>query len=257
MEEGVPSNFLELAEAPEKNHPLKTGFYSVFYAVISNGAIAFCFLPVLFLWWKDIRKIYTFWVLGIYWFLNGFDNLLEVYFSSISDGSHGLIRQFSYYYSLLEAPLLLLIFAMARQGWLRKCILLLLFLFLGSETILIRQEGNHFLLLILGSGVVLIIISSLTGLLEYLNRMEHTRFENSMVFVYAALLFAYGSMLIIYIFAHFHHSTGSGDADSYLLYYLSLLLSAAVTCAGLWTYRVRKPRGHSYSRSSGYSSSSS
>jgi hypothetical protein len=245
-----------LAEAPEKNHPLKTGFYAVFYAVISNGAIAFCFLPILFLWWKDIRKVHTFWVLGIYSFLNGFDNLLEVYFLSRSDAGHDVIRQFSHYYSLLEAPLILLIFGMARHGRGRKGILLLLCLFLVAESILLRK-GDQFLLLILGSGVGLIILSSLTGLLEYLKRMEHTRFENSMVFVYGGLLFAYGSMLIIYIFAHFHHASGSGDADSYLLYYLSVLLSAAVICAGLWTYGIHRPRGRSYTPTSDYSSSSS
>ncbi len=34
--------------------------------------------------------------------------------------------------------------------------------------------------------------------------MEHTAFENSMVCVYAALLFAYGSFSMIYIFTHIH-----------------------------------------------------
>jgi hypothetical protein len=96
------------------------------------------------------------------------------------------------------------------------------------------------------------------GLWDYLKKMEHSRFENSMVFIYASLLFAYGSMLIIYIFAHFHHSTGkaAGDADSFLLYYVSLLLSAAIASAGLWSYGIRRSRPSPWS-ASGYSSSSS
>ena len=73
------------------------------------------------------------------------------------------------------------------------------------------------------------------------------------------LLFSYGSMLIIYIFPHLHHNANTNDneSDSFLLYYLSLLLSAAITSAGLWSYGIRKSRQSSYSPSAGYSSSSS
>jgi hypothetical protein len=111
----------------------------------------------------------------------------------------------------------------------------------------------------MGSGLGIIILYSVMGLWDYLKKMEHTRFENSMVFIYASLIFSYGSMLIIYIFTHFHRATGTAtsDTDSFLLYYVSLLLSAAVTCAGLWSYGIRRSRPRPWSASSGYSSSSS
>ncbi len=118
--------------------------------------------------------------------------------------------------------------------------------------------------MIIGSGLLLILVYSLVGLLQYLRKMEHTPLENSMVFVYASLLFAYGSFLIIYIFAHVRATRSSGDnndADSYLLYYISLLLSAIVTTAGLFTYGIRKSRRSrsrsAYPRAARYSSSSS
>ena len=204
-----------------------------------------------------MRKIHTYWVLGIYWFLNGVDNLLEIYFSR-SGGSH-VIRQLSFYYSLADAPLVLLVFALARQGRERKGLLLLLLLFMAGESILLHSSGDEVVLLILGSGLLIILLGSIIGLLQYLKKMEHTRFENSMVFVYASLLFSYGSMLIIYIFSHFHHNTTGNeyDTDSYLLYHLSLLLSAAITSAGLWSYGIRKSHPGNYPHSTGYSSSSS
>jgi hypothetical protein len=238
---------------------LKTGFYSVFYAIVSSGAIVLCFIPFLFLSWKNIRKVRAWWVLGIYWLLNGLDNLLEVWFATRSEGSHVLVRQLSFCYCLVETPLLLLTFALARQGRGRKGLLLLLVLFMTGESILLRLRGNSSLGLIIGSGLGIIILYSLMGLLDYVKNMEHTRFENSMVYVYAALLFSYGSMLIIYIFAHYHHAAGtnSHDADSFLLYYVSLLLSAAITCAGLWSYGIRRSHPGPWSASSGYSSSSS
>lgn len=206
---------------------------------------------------KDIRKISAYWTLAVYWFLNGFDNLLQL-LSSPGTGSSA-IRQFSFYYSLTEAPLLLLVFALARQGRWRRGLALLTAAFVVGESILIRDSARGHLLLILGCGLTFVILSSLAGLWEYLKKMEHSRFENSMVFIYAALLFYYGSMLIIYIFGHIHRSTSASASasDSYLLYYTSLLLSAAVTCAGLWNYRTRKSPGASWSPHSGYSSSSS
>jgi hypothetical protein len=238
---------------------LKTGFYSVFYAIISNGAIILCFIPFLFLGWKNMRPIRTWWVLGIYWLLNGLDNLLEVWFASRSEANHLFVRQFGISYTLLETPLVLLAFALAKHGRSRKGVLLILALFIVGELVLFHFRGHGALAPIIGSGLAIIIVYSVLGLWDYLKTMEHTRFENSMVFIYASLLFSQGSMLIIYIFAHFHHAAGTAtsDADSFLLYYISLLLSAAITCAGLWSYGIRKSRPRPWSASSGYSSSSS
>ena len=231
----------------------------MFYTIISNGAIVLCFIPFFFLSWKNMRKVRTWWVLGVYWLLNGLDNLLEIWFAARSEGSHVLVRELSFGYSLVETPLVLLTFALARQGRGRKGLLLVLVLFTIGESILLRLRGNSGLGLIFGSGLGIILLYSLMGLLDYVKNMEHTRFENSMVYIYASLLFSYGSMLIIYVFAHYHHASGTNghDMDSFLLYYVGLLLSAAVTCAGLWSYGIHRSRSRPWSASSGYSSSSS
>ena len=206
-----------------------------------------------------MRRVRTWWVLAIYWLLTGLDNLLEIWFASRSEGSHAIVRGLSVAYSLVETPLVLLAFSLARQGRSRKRLLLLLLLFLAAELILYRLRGRDSLTLIMGSGLALIILYSLTGLLDYLKKMEHTRFENSMVFIYASLIFSYGSMLIIFFFTHIHQATGmnGNEMDSFLLYYVSLLLSAAITCAGLWSYGIRRSRPRPWSAASGYSSSSS
>jgi hypothetical protein len=232
---------------------LKTGFYPVFYAIISNGAIFLCLIPFLFLGWRNVRKVRTWWVLAIYWLLNGLDNLLGIWFASRSGASQLFVRQVSIGYTLMETPLVLLAFALARNGRGRRILVLLLTLFIAGESILFRVQGSNSLFLIIGSGLSIIILYSGLGLWDYLKKMEHTRLENSMVFIYASLLFSYGSMLIIYIFAHFHHSAGAAaeDADSFLLYYISLLLSAAITCAGLWTYAIRRARPRPWSTTSG------
>ena len=231
------------------DYPLKTGPYSLCYAVVSNAAIVLCFIPFLLLGWKKMRQVNTYCVLGIYWFLNGLVNLLALHFAHFSD-SHLFTRQLNNYYSLAEAPLVLLAFACAQSGRGRRHLLLVLLLLVAGESAFIALRGHNIpaTAVMLASGLMLIIAYSLTGLVRYIKKMEHTQFENSMVFVYGSLLFAYGSFLIIYIFAHIHANGGSteNDTDSFLLYYISLLLSSAVTTAGLWSYGIRK----SYSSSS-------
>ena len=231
-------------------HPLKTGPYSLTYAVISNLAMVLCFVPFLLLGWKKMRQVNTYCVLGIYWFLNGLVNLLALDFARFSD-SHLFIRQLSMYYSLAEAPLLLLAFACAKSGRGRRQLQLVLLLLVAGELVLTELHQHNFpaTTVNLALGLLLIIAYSVTGLVQYIKKMEHTRFENSMVFVYGSLLFAYGSFLIIYIFAHIHgNGVTENDTDSFLLYYISLLLSSAVTSAGLWSYGIRKSRQRDYTQ---------
>jgi hypothetical protein len=241
---------------------LKTGAYSVLYAVISNMAIGLCFIPFLLLGWKKMRQVNTYWIIGIYWLLNGLVNLPEL---GIFTGSRWQ-EKLTLSYNLAETPLVLLVFGLASSGRQRRNMLLLILGFIAGEAVLISWKGYNFSssTLIIGSGLLLILTCCITGLIKYVKKMEHTRFEHSMVFVYAALLFAYGSFMIIYIFAHIHSNAIGNGTDSFLLYYVSLLISAAVTSMGLWSYGIKKVRHHHpgagilrVPRDSRYSSSSS
>ena len=144
----------------------------MFYTIISNGAIVLCFIPFLFLSWKNMRKVRTWWVLGVYWLLNGLDNFLEIWFSARSEGSHVFVRELSFCYSLVETPLVLLTFALARRGCGRKGLLLVLVLFTIGESRLLRLRGNSGLGLIFGSGLGIILLYSLMGLLDYVKNMN-------------------------------------------------------------------------------------
>ncbi len=239
---------------------MKTGLYSVFYAFISTLAIGLCFVPFLLLGWKKMRQVGTYCILGIYWLFNGVVNLLALDIFRFTSG-RVFLRHLNFCYTLTETPLVLLAFACARPGPGRRQLLLVLLGFIAGESVLIGLKGSNVFsnAVIIGTGLVLILAYSLAGLLQYLKKMEHTRFENSMVFVYASLLFAYGSFLIIYIFAHVHDSnpTGGNESDSFLLYYISLLLSAAITSVGLWSYGIKKIRRGGHPLHNFYSSSSS
>jgi drug/metabolite transporter (DMT)-like permease len=200
-----------------------------------------------------MRGVTAWWIIGIYWLLNGLINLLELDITTRFIRSS--IRQsIDFYYNLVETPLLLMALAVAVSGRPRRQILLVLSLFIAGEAVIISWKGDSFFssAALVGSGLLLIITCCITGLLQYMKKMEHTHFENSMLFVYAALLFSYGSYLIIYIFAHLHiyNASGGNGYDSFLLYYISLLLSSAITAMGLWNYGIRRHKTR-------YSSSSS
>ena len=133
--------------------------------------------------------------------------------------------------------------------------MLVLLGFTAGDTFLIARKGYTYSWpLLIGVGVVLILGFSIRGLWQYLKKMEHDRFENSMVFVHGAFLFAYGTYLIIYLLYYFRASTTLySQTDSSLLYYTSLLFSAVITSAGIFNYGwrgTRKPNPR-------YSSSSS
>ena len=209
-------------------------------AFVTNAAIGGCFIPFLLLGLKKVRKMTTFWILGTYWFLNGVVNL-----RTLKPFQGAAVREFlnrlSNDYDLVDIPLVLLIFAIASRGKARKWLLLVLLGFVAGESLLIGWKGYAFSWpMIVGTGVALIVGFSIAGLWQYLKKMEHDQFENSMAFVHGAFLFAYGTYLIIYLLYYLRTSAaGYSETDSSLLYYTGLLLSALITSAGMFSYGWR------------------
>jgi hypothetical protein len=191
-----------------------------------------------------MRKDKAYWMVGIYWLANGLINLSN--FGLDPGGqptSSGLEHKLTLLYNVLDTPVLLLLFFYAASGKRQKThILRSMLLFVALETVLLSWKGYTFTTstMIIGAGLLVVLTYSVTGLVQYMKRMEHTAFENSMVFVYAALLFAYGSFAIIYIFTHLHRGDLIDKKDSFLLYYISLLLAALITTMGLWGYVIRR-----------------
>lgn len=221
---------------------MKTGVYSVLYEVALSMAIGSCFIPFLLLSWRKMRQVRTYRFIGVYWLLSGLINLVDLDFFSYFTKTPGVKERLNCYYDMLDTPLALLIFATAVSGRQRKQILLMLLLFIAGELALIGHKGYNPVTstIIIGVGLLLSIIYSVTGLIQYVKKMEHTHFENSMVFVYAALIFDYGSYLILYVFSIIRNSNEGNSKDSTLVYYISLLLSAAITSLGLWGYGIRR-----------------
>jgi hypothetical protein len=222
---------------------VKSGFYNVLYALVSNIAIGLCFVPFLFLCWKKMRKDRAYWVVGIYWLANGLINLFNLGPDLNRSAIGPLQERLTFIYNLIDTPLLLLLFFYAASGKRRKNqVLLSMLLFVALELALLGWKGYNFNTgtMITGAGLLLVLTYSISGLMHYMRSMEHTSFENSMVCVYAALLFAYGSFMFIYIFIHVYPSNFISSRDTFMLYYFGLLLAAVITIMGLWGYGIRR-----------------
>lgn len=224
--------------------------------MICSLAIALCFVPFLFLGFKKVRRVNTYRILGIYWLLNGLVNLPMIR-PIHEEGIRNFFTRFSAWYDLADAPLMLVVFALASSGVWRKQLWLVLTGLIAGEAVLLLARGYTWAWpVIICAGVLLVLVYSVIGLWQFFKQMEHNRFENSMAFIYAALIFAYGTYLIIFWLSYLPKSdNGYNLQDSYLMYYISLALAAALTSAGIWSYGLRSGKTRSFRPR--YSSSSS
>jgi len=213
---------------------------SVLYIIVSNLAIGSCFIPFGMLFSRKMRQMTTYRLLGLYWLLNGLIHFTDIYFFDAFRG--GQLDRVTNYYDVVDTPLALLIFASAATGRHRKLLISTMVLFVVFEILVVEWKGFDFTsgFLFIATGVLLVIAWCITGLVMYMRKMEYTPFESSMVVIYVALLFAYGSFLIIALFLHLRGYTEGNSRDGYLLYYISLLLSSVITSVGLWSYGLRR-----------------
>jgi len=199
---------------------------SLLYPYISNLAIAFCFVPLVLLLWKKMSREKAYLFVAIYWLANGLLNVPN--WLGQAENSK-LQSQITLLYNLLDAPLALLVFYFSALGVKKKVLLYLLVLFVFFELAIVFWKGNNLSssTIIIGVSTLVALIFTLTGITQYFNKMG---------FVYAGFLFNYGPFIVIYIFSYLRIESDAIRAESFFLYYLSLLAATILTSIGLWRY---------------------
>jgi hypothetical protein len=217
---------------------VKTGFYPLLNTLVSNIAVIFCFAPFLLVLWKKLQYERTYTFIGLYWLITG---LLNQYNWLGAAQNNHLQGQLMFVRNLIGVHFVLVIFLFTAQGNKKKTILYTLMSFFVFELIMMIWNGfdNTLNIAIIGIGALLVLVFSIIGLIDYLKDIEHSSFENTIAFIYAAFLFAYGGTTMIYILNYLNVATTS-DPDEFFLYYVGLLLSSLLTCYGLWQY-AEKP----------------
>ena len=96
------------------------------------------------------------------------------------------LHQITLIYNLLDAPMVLLVFLFSVPLNRRRMVRTTLYLFLLFELVTVIWKGYNLAssIVIIGVGTFLAITFSIISILEYLKKIEHTAFENTMVFIF-------------------------------------------------------------------------
>lgn len=209
-------------------------FISLLNPFVSVIAIICCFLPFLLMLWRKLNYKTTYLLVCIYWLINGIANLPECL--GQSDNST-LQNQITLIYNLIDTPLVLLVFYFSATHNKKRILSWLIILFMVFELCMVAWKGHNFdsSTIIIGSGGLIILIFSIAGLAEYFNKIEHSSFEITMGFIYAAFIFEYGLSIIIFVFSYLNYKRETVNVNLFV-YYLSVISATVLTSYGLWRF---------------------
>ena len=210
------------------------------YSIISNVAVASCYLPILMIMWKNLRNEKSFVTIGIYWLFSGLINLPNWVSFFQNDAWQ---NQITLIYNLIDGPLIFLFFFFSARGKKRKLIkyTIILFILFEIATIAITGYNLKSSTIIIGFDTFIALTLCITNIASYLSKLEHSPCENALVFINSSILFSYGVFIIIYFFSYLGFANSKAENNEvFLIYYISLFLSSLLTCYGLWRY-TQKP----------------
>jgi hypothetical protein len=221
---------------------LKEQVYKIVYLL----AVIAYFIPALIVLFKKLYKDRIVVLFATYWAIGGFIN--------VSDHIPGISKELSsvmaVVYNLLDFPLVLFIFYYStNSARLKKFIRLAgpAYILLAIVNCAIKGFSYDALIYVVGVGTVLVLVVVGWEVLRYFRKMEHTHREKAMIFIYAAMLFEYGSYVIVYIF-DFFLVPEQATYDNLLVYYASTLIGVAIASIGFLSKDLRQARHENWDR---------
>jgi hypothetical protein len=94
----------------------------------------------------------------------------------------------------------------------------------------------------LAIGLLIVLVVIIWEIIFYLRKIEHTGNEKGLLFIYAALLFQYGTYIVIYIFDYYLEEA-STTIDNFIVYYISSLVALVIAICGFMTKGIKKEPG--------------
>ena len=214
---------------------------NLLYQVVSYIAVAAYFLPITIVAVKRLWPVLPFRLFALYWLLGGLVNLVE--FIPLSKQSIELITVI---YNMLDMPVVLAIFYFSSSSaTIKKFNKAAAMVYTALALVNSFVNGLHYdaLKYLLGVGLLLVLMSIVWEIMAYLQKIQHTSQEKGLLFIYAAMLFEYGTYVVIYIFDYFLPGVSTAT-DNFFVYYLSSLLAISIATCGFLTKGLRAPRDH-------------
>ena len=195
------------------------------------------FLPITIVAIRKLWKETPLTLFAAYWALSGLINLID----NIPGIPENALVNIGVIYNMLDMPLVIAIISYTtRIPGIRKFTRIALPVYLLAVFVNLFIQGFNYdgLKYLLGFGLILIFTTIIWDLFVHLRKLEHSRREKAVILIDAALLFQYGTYVIIYIFDYFWVKA-SNETDNYIIYYISSIVSL---CVGICAYLVvRRP----------------
>lgn len=211
---------------------------SLIYQIVSYVAVALYFTPILIVAGKKLWSQVPFRLFALYWMISGLVNLVE--FIHLPKRA---LELFTVIYNLLDMPLALTVFYFSTcSQTIKKYIRIAAPCLLVAEltNCLIRGFNYDSLKYLLGAGIIIVLSTITWEIIFRLQKIKHTGQEKGLLLIYAAMLFEYGTYIVIYIFDYFLPGASS-TTDNFLVYYLSSLVALTVAICGFLTKGVNVP----------------
>jgi hypothetical protein len=199
------------------------------FDIVSVLAVIAYFIPITIVLINRLWKHTPFLLFASYWTLSGVVNLFDFLPGVPLEFRNSL----GALYNMLDIPLMLCIFYFTSSSeWIRQFSKYACISFILIESINAYYNGINYeaIKYVVGLGVLLVLFIIVSEIIFYLRKMEHTALEKALLFIYSALLFEYGTYVIIYIFEYF--IKGSSAIDNLLIYYISSLVAIIIASFG-------------------------
>lgn len=212
------------------------------YQVVSFVAVGAYFVPIIIVMIKRLWPLLPFLLFALYWLLGGLVNLIE--FIPLPKSAIELITVI---YNMLDMPVVLSIFYFSTSSAsIKKFIRIAMpgYALLTLVNCMVKGLNYDALKYVLGIGLLLVLVSVVWEIILYLQKIKHSSQDKALLFIYAAMLFEYGTYIVIYIFDYFLPGV-STTTDNFFVYYISSLVAISVAVCGFLTRGLKAPR-HSF-----------
>ncbi|WP_205511160.1 hypothetical protein [Longitalea arenae] len=202
---------------------------SIIYQIVSIVAVGLYFVPMLIVIAKKLWPAIPFRLFALYWLTCALANLVE--FLPLSERAMDL---YTTIYNLLDIPFVLIIFYFSTTAVAVKKFTRLVapaMVAVGLVNCIIRGFTTDALEYVLGGELLIVLGVIIWEIILKLQKIKLSGHTKGLLLIWAALLFEYGTFVVIYIFDYFLPGVSS-SADSFLMYYLSSLIALPVAIGG-------------------------
>ena len=212
---------------------------NLIYEIVSVAAIVAYFVPLAIVLLKKLWHVTPFLLFALYWGAGGIVNVVH-----LMGFSNRTLEIITVLYNAIDMPVVMaIVYKTTASPAIRKFSGFAVAGLLGIEIVNLFLRGLNYeaLKYSLAIGLLLVLTLIVWEIILYLQKIVHTGREKGLLFIYAALLFEYGTYIIIYIFDYYLEHISS-TMDNYLVYYISSFIALVIATCGYLTKGIGKKR---------------